>query len=201
MAHERPNGSKNRKFFGGAPGESRNRSLHLLDIENLVGVPPREASCECYGAAFADYLRWVEVAASDQLVWASNPANVLKGTRVAQHMKVLPAKGPDGADIALRQYAYASLGVDKIKKDFSTVYIGSGDHIFADLVADLLASGVDVCVVGRARQVSSELESASRYKVIYLPEHYHRSNVLVSLSDAALIESFLRRRAPEKYFP
>jgi hypothetical protein len=169
------------------------RALHLLDMENLVGIPPADASCECYAAGFAEYLKWVEVRASDQVVWASHPANILKATHIANHFLVRARKGKDGADQALLDYV-EEVGIDKIQKDFSSVYIGSGDGIFADLARDLRIRGTDVCVVGRARQVSQELSAAAEYQVIYLPEHYHRGSVYAALSDAAVIEEFFRSR-------
>lgn len=171
------------------------RALHLLDVENLAGLPPEEATSECYVAALADYFTAVRPSPDDSFVVGAHPSNILKAPEVFRHFKVLPQRGKDGADLALIHYALNELKVDWILKRYSTIWVGSGDGIFTKLVVELKAKKVRTRVAGRARHVSMSLvEAVGIPSVTWLPEHFCRDHAISALLDIGVIDTYLRSR-------
>lgn len=172
------------------------RALHLLDVENLAGLPPDEATSECYGAALADYFTAVRPSPDDYFIVGAHPSNILKALEVFRHFKVLPQRGKDGGDLALIDYALNELKVDWILERYSTVWVGSGDGIFTKLIVELKPKSVRTRVAGRARHVSMSLvEAVGIPNVTWLPEHFCRDHALRALLDIGVIDTYLRSRA------
>ena len=76
---------------------SSNRSLHLVDIENLVGDPRAEAALVL--AVLDEYLRAARWTAGDHVIVAANPRlmeKVIFDLRVPANVHCAP--GRDGAD-------------------------------------------------------------------------------------------------------
>jgi len=142
-----------------------NRSLHLIDIENLAGAD--HANLDAVDRASADYRRSAEIGPMDQIVVGTNmcPTYRLTVGLGWPGARVVSGHGPDGADQALLA------AVDPawvIARGFARVVIGSGDGCFAELGAVLKHAGVAVHVIGRAHHTHSSLWAAS-HRVITLP--------------------------------
>ena len=131
------------------------RTLHLLDLENLAGTD--RPSAAALRAAAAAYRSTVRVAPGDHVVISSD-INVSCDAGLAwPGARLVPGTGPDGADRALLAATDARFAAAR----YDRVVIGSGDHAFTDLVIDLRANRVAVCVVSRPVSLSRGLGRAA----------------------------------------
>lgn len=146
------------------------RALHLVDIENLIGAPrgPRWGAAD----ALARYLVTSGWVPGDHVVVAGPPALILQlGTEAKIPCRSVVAAGPNAADLAL----IAAADPTFVARRFGRVVLGSGDGIFARLVSELTAAGVDVTVVGRGGSVSKRLTERAPVLRIDLLDHQLRS--------------------------
>lgn len=140
------------------------RSLHLLDLENLVGDP--RATAPLVHATLMRYLRAARWRPGDHVIIASNPG-------LMRHVVFEPPVpwnahatwGPDGADVMLLSLAPPELVV----RCYDRLVIGSGDHIFAARAQAARALGVEVLVVARAGSCSSRLRRF-KHVLLFAPE-------------------------------
>ena len=146
------------------------RSLHLVDLENLLGDPRADA-----GTALAMFDAFLDVAhwhADDHVIVATNPWLM---TKIAFDLPIPvsphAAHGHDGADLMLLSLASAELVV----KRYGRLVIGSGDGIFASRARTVSDQGVAVEVVARADGCSTRLH---RFGCSYL----HRAGTDVMLA-------------------
>lgn len=128
------------------------RSLHLIDIENLLGDPwiTGPAVGDTYEAALAAG----EHRPGDLVYVAANRWMLAELGFVAHtpcHLFV--AHGEDGADIALLAHAPP----EWVAKRFDRLVIASGDHIFATRANAVREMGVLVDVVRGIGGVSRDL--------------------------------------------
>jgi hypothetical protein len=129
---------------------SKGRTLHLVDVENLLGDP--HSSEAAVRMVLARYRR-MHLRSGDQVVIAANPQMGVKAKMAWPEALVRWAVGPDGADNAL----LAEAQPDDIARRFDRLVVASGDHIFAQLVKDVKARGVAVLVVHRRGSLSNDL--------------------------------------------
>ena len=128
------------------------RSLHLLDLENLVGDP--HADEPLVRDTLTRYLRAACWRPGDHVIIASNPA-------LMRHVVFEPPVpwnahatcGPDGADLMLLSLSPPELVVRR----YARLVVGSGDGIFASRANAARDLGVDVLVVARADGCSRRL--------------------------------------------
>ncbi len=134
---------------------NRPRTLHLLDVENLV---ENELSTQSVIAMWNKFVaavdpRWDDL--STVAVARRHAATTFfalpPGVR-----RVIGPNGPDGADLALID----SIDIDWAVRNFGRVVIGSGDHIFAPLARQLGARGMQVLLVTCGGYCSAELYRA-----------------------------------------
>ena len=137
------------------------RTLHLVDIENLVGdsLPSLRQVRQAQGL----YAGCLAIGAMDQIEVASSHLTLVNAALGWPHARYRIRSGPDGADHALLDV----LRYENVARRFTHVAIGSGDHLFAEQAAHLAAQGVWVTVVSRRRSLSARLAVAVR-DVIYL---------------------------------
>ena len=134
--------------------ETAGRTLHLLDVENLCGsaLPVEEhvrSTLDCYRIQMCNEVGGhVVLAASGHTAFLAGAS--WPGT------KVLAGHGRDGADKALLEFA----DVRHIATRYDRVVVGSGDHIFAPLVSELMAAGVMVTVVAPSKSIAWALRLA-----------------------------------------
>ena len=132
--------------------DAQNRTLHLVDIENLSGGPTVRPGRHV--DAWRAFVRRAGVRDTDQVVVAACE-RVMRTLMfelpswVSKHSAI----GADGADRVLLDVGTPGW----IAQRFGRVVIGSGDHAFAELGRELLALGVQVIVVSGAGHRSRDL--------------------------------------------
>jgi hypothetical protein len=136
------------------------RTLHLVDIENLAGaaLPSRDRVTEVQGL----YASRLAFGADGQVVAASHVAllNAALGWPSARYRV---RSGPNGADLELLDV----LQHEDVAARFTHVVIGSGDGLFSQAAANLVALDVWVTVVSRSDSLSGALRRVVR-DVVYL---------------------------------
>lgn len=132
------------------------RTLHLVDIENLLGVPPREASGEHYISAAKAFWAAVGPKPDDHLLVGCDFANMFKARDAIHRGQLVCGRGPDGGENAILEDARPGF----IKSHYGRVVIASGDHAFVPLAKRLKILGVDVvsaCIPGHGSRALREL--------------------------------------------
>jgi hypothetical protein len=137
------------------------RTLHVVDIENLVGAatPTLQQVSEVQGR----YLVCPGFDAEDQVVMAASHRGLLNAALGWPHARYRVRSGRDGADLELLDV----LLHENVAGRFTHVVIGSGDRKFGRAAANLAARGVWVTVVSRRGSLSAHLAQAA-HDVIYL---------------------------------
>jgi len=140
------------------------RTLHLIDIENLMGGPLQ--GLEALHSACRVYRELVGLRPHDHVVVACNSALAMPAGLAWHKSRILVGNGPDGADIAL-------LGqlkdLEWTASRYDRVVVGSGDGIFAKAVRGLTQLGIPVGVTSRPHALAYLLASAATF-VVFLPE-------------------------------
>ncbi len=139
------------------PLQPTSRTLHLVDVENLLGTAtpdPRDIP-----ALEAAYAHAAELGPRDHVILASSH---ICGRSLWYAWPGAPrrlvASGPDGADNAL----LAVLATEQPTERFGRVVIGSGDGGFTDAAARLQGAGVKVTVVYGVGFLARRLRMAVR---------------------------------------
>src|SRR4051812_40469380 len=102
------------------------RTLHLLDIENLLGEP--RPTADSVRRARSAYEAHVLVGDDDLLVVACNHGCALTVGLAYADARMVVRSGHDGADLALLEV----LAEHEILGRFDAVVVASGDGIFTD---------------------------------------------------------------------
>lgn len=140
------------------------RTLHLVDIENLVGDPM--ATKEAALGALDDYLTLAGHTDGDQVIIAANPGLIARiGFDRPVPCSLHAARGKDGADLVLLSHAEPA----RIAIRFDRLAIGSGDGEFADTARAVRDRGAPVTVVARRRSLSRRLQGEG-LGIRFLPE-------------------------------
>ena len=143
------------------------RSLHLIDVDNLVR-DPRTLDRRQIEDVLARYRQAAEYREGDHSVVATgkNGRHVLEtelAWATASHRR---RSGHDGADLMLlEEVDWAIRG-----RRYGRVVIGSGDHIFAAAARRLMSVGITVAIVAPLGAASSALVVASGLNIRYLSE-------------------------------
>ncbi|MFN8027114.1 MAG: hypothetical protein U0W40_12385 [Acidimicrobiia bacterium] len=120
------------------------RSLHLVDIETLVGNPRADAAVVLH--TFDRYLAAARWSAGDHVIVAANPklmAKVAFDLPVPANVHCAP--GRDGADTKLLD----TVAPHTIATRYDRLVIGSGDGIFLRRARASAEAGIAVHVVAR----------------------------------------------------
>lgn len=128
----------------------------VVDIENVVGgavMRPEQAAWAHYTIQAA-----VSLSEREQVVIGTSHVGVLATGIGWRGPRIVVRSGVDGADLALLDV----LTEERIEERFDDLVLASGDGIFADVVASLGASGVNVTVVARSDRCSNRLRLAAR---------------------------------------
>lgn len=140
------------------------RHLVVVDIENLAATPsPMRHDVQAVIHALRQAIPGF--AAAHVVVACSHRAALQVGL-AAGGCRRLWRSGPNGADLALLEV----LDNELVDERFEHVTVCSGDGIFADAVARLAGSGIDVGVVAIQGHLSARLRIAAR-RVAYLIPH------------------------------
>ena len=132
------------------------RSLHLIDIENLIGAGhflPAAAATALH--AYRDLVR---VADGDhEIVGVSSPRALLNVHASGFGGRIVFAEGHDGADRALLEVLMS----ESVPERFGKLYCASGDGIFAEAVGLMGLRGLHVIVVANSRGLAKRLRLAA----------------------------------------
>jgi hypothetical protein len=139
------------------------RTLHVVDIENLVGtaIPTLDRVSEVQG----QYLACLGFGLDDQVVLATSHLGLLNAGLGWPHARHLVRSGKDGADLELIDV----LEHENVATRFRHVVIGSGDGGFSQVAASLAARGLHITVVSRWGSLARTLASVAG-EVIYLDD-------------------------------
>ncbi len=132
------------------------RRLHLIDIQNILGERHSIATDEEVQSTVERWLTHVGHREGDHVVIACNPAIGLAAGLAIGGGQLLVRHGPDGADLALLDWA----PIEHIADRFGQVVIGSGDRIFTMFARALRLRGVEVRACTREGSMSRVLRSA-----------------------------------------
>jgi len=131
------------------------RTLHLVDIENLVGDP--KAPTATVLEVLDSYLDIAGYRDGDHVVIAANPGLM---ARIAFDLpvpcNVHAARGENGADLVLLAQAEPS----RVAARYDRLVIGSGDGAFADIALAVRDLDTPVVVVARPGCTSNRLIGA-----------------------------------------
>lgn len=119
------------------------RSLHVIDIENLMEGP--RFSPSSVARVKARYQALTPASPGDHLVIASSHFAAPSAWFAWPEGRRLIQSGPDGADLALLNV----LAAERVAERFGRVVVASGDGIFADAAARLQGNGCNVTVIAR----------------------------------------------------
>lgn len=136
-----------------------NRSIHLVDLENLVGLPSALAHRGMRGVSNAPFIAMSRsyqqtFVAPGDLVWAAT--DVSRFLALSRHWPdncFLYGFGRDGADRALLERFDPGASI----RTCSTLHIASGDAIFAGVAEQFRRLGGKVVVHGRWHHVAWQL--------------------------------------------
>lgn len=143
------------------------RTLHLLDLDNLLGGSNAPRSSTVVESLVDRYEEAVGIEPGDHVVVAAC-------TTIARDVffdlpvswRRLIGRGVDGADRALVE----ALPVDFIAARYNEVIIGSGDHFFAPLARELVSRGLIVAVACHSDRLSHCLNGVVQEGVRFTDE-------------------------------
>jgi hypothetical protein len=141
--------------------ESECRAIHLVDIENLIGLArPALADVAACHEAYRPLIR-----NHDLVVVAFNHGAFQAVAWGWPNARRLVRSGENGADHALLDV----LTYERVEQRFRSVIVASGDGIFTEAVARLGALGISVTVVSRPEALSRRLRLAARHTLDFAP--------------------------------
>jgi hypothetical protein len=139
------------------------RTLHILDIENIMGGPlSGETALKATVVAYRDL---APVLALDHVFIGVNPGLAPAVAAVWPNAQLRVGGGPDGADHVLLDVLGDTAW---IASRYDRVVLGSGDGIFAQVVASLRAAGLPVDVAASPASLSLSLVALAS-SVIFMP--------------------------------
>ena len=141
------------------------RSLHLVDIENLMGGP--RGGPAALLRAVSDYREAAPVVVGDHVVVGTNPQLGVVAHASWPSARLVIRGGPNGADMAL----LAEVENDRwVAARYDRIVVGSGDGVFAEVARTFRRYGLAVGVVSREQSLSYVLARAATF-VRFLPDH------------------------------
>lgn len=137
------------------------RTLHVVDIENLAGTAV--LTFPQVSVVQGLYIARLGFGADDQVVMAASHLGLLNAALAWPHARYRVRSGRDGADLELLDV----LLHEDVATRFTHVVIGSGDHLFVRAARSLGSCGVRVTVASRPESLSYQLRQAAS-DVVYL---------------------------------
>lgn len=140
------------------------RTLHLVDLENLIGDPRADAPTAL--ATFEQYLVTACWHPEDLVFVVTNPWLFFEiGWQLPVPCHADMAHGEDGADLKL----LAMAPTEWVAGRFDRLVVGSGDHEFVRRATAVAEGGVTVDVVSRPGACSRQLAAIAHSMVRLLP--------------------------------
>lgn len=124
------------------------RTLHLVDLENLLGDRRKDPVAQRGLSAYLDTAAW----SPGDHVYVASDHEIIKQIGFDRRVpcNVHAVRGDDAADTVLLSMAPAEL----ICRRYSRLVIGSGDAIFLRRALDVRSRGIGVLIVSRADGVA-----------------------------------------------
>lgn len=137
------------------------RSVHLLDIENLLSTGEIEANA--INAVFTDYKEQVTVTKDDLVIVGVSSTEGLLAVAMSdlRNCRLLYQPGKDGADLALQEV----LDHEQLERRFKVVQVATGDGGFSPSVAALAGRGAYVVVISLPGSLSKRLRLAAHQTI------------------------------------
>jgi hypothetical protein len=137
------------------------RSVHLLDIENLLSTG--EIEVHAINAVFTDYKEQVTMTTNDLVIVgvSSSEGLLAAGMSDLRNCRLLCRPGKDGADLALQDV----LDSERLEARFAVVHVATGDGGFSNSVAALAGRGARLVVVSRPESLSKQLRLAAHQTI------------------------------------
>lgn len=133
----------------------RGRRLVLVDIENVAGGAVVTAAMASWARRVVESV--LHVTSDEQVVVGTSHCGLFNVKDAWPCARVEVRSGQDGADLELLEV----LTTEHLSTRFDEVVLVSGDGIFADAVADLSRSGVQVVVAAWSGGLSTRLRLAA----------------------------------------
>ena len=131
---------------------SEGRALHLVDLENLLGVHRED---EVAVEALCHYLTLAKWREGDQVIVAAHPEIIRQiGFDPPTPCNLHATCGDDAADKMLLAYGDSEF----VARRYRRLVIGSGDGIFVDRARAVRDLGIEVLVVARSDGVALRFE-------------------------------------------
>lgn len=131
--------------------KSTTRTLHLVDLENLLSDPFALDGAAQVLDAYAEAAEWKP----GDLTYVAANRWLVKRLAFAPHipcqLRTAPP-GPDAADLEL-----LSLARPEFLERFDRLAIGSGDHVFSSCARAARERGIDVVVVAPGDSIAADL--------------------------------------------
>ncbi len=142
------------------------RTLHLVDVDNLIGDATSTDS-RAFRRVISAYKVVSGYASGDHIVMATgcNGLHVLEAELAWPEALHRRRRGPDGADIELLDSLETAMSAGR----YSRIVIGSGDRCFATAARAAVQAGLHVTVVSRRSSTAQDLRSAVGLHVRYMP--------------------------------
>lgn len=122
---------------------ARSRTLHLVDLENLLGDRREEEVALSGLERYLQLARWTE---GDAMLIAADPQIVRQvGFSPPAPCSLHATRGSDAADVMLLAHAAPEL----VARGYARMVIGSGDGIFVARARAVRDLGVGVAIVAR----------------------------------------------------
>lgn len=159
-------GCRRRSQAANTDSHLEERTLHIVDVENLCGdgFPSRSAAVE----TLASYAAAARLKPGDFGFASANRHLVRELAHdLPMGIRWVPAGiGPEAADRALID----TTDVDFVARRYDRIVIGSGDHAFTELAGRLVAAGREVVAVAVDGSLSTSLREAVK-TVVLMPPH------------------------------
>ncbi|WP_156432640.1 hypothetical protein [Mycobacterium sp. M26] len=133
----------------------RERGVHLIDLENLVGSGHVTEVAACNARAM--YFATGVVALGDHVIVSTSHHNLFVAKSVWGDARVVARSGRDGADLALQEV----MATENLHQRFGRCLLATGDGGFAHPVAALIALGLPVGVIAPRDRLSRALKLAA----------------------------------------
>lgn len=138
------------------------RTVHVVDVENLLDGDHRSTTAEHIGARIEEYRLAVGAGPDDVFYFGANPKLWFDVRLAVGGQRVVGYRGKDGADRALLEVVDGDWVVER----FDRICIASGDHAFAPLARTCREAGLVVTVASLPMSVSADLYTAATEHVV-----------------------------------
>lgn len=133
----------------------KDRTVHLVDLENLVGSGHLTESAA--HEVFSAYSALGVVRPGDLVVVGVSHHNLIAAAYGWPHVRCRARSGPDGADLLLQEV----MTEEHLEDRFGAAIVATGDGGFAEPIAALIGRGLPVGVIAPTGRLSTKLRLAA----------------------------------------